>query len=169
MRQHGGFVRVFIFVGGCSSSRVVLDVGSFDGILLLDVWGRVLGVVEDDGVGIGSEVVHLVVDQGAEASKIPPAVFRPGAAARLRREILVGEPEPAADGGFDVVDHAFPRGLDAEVAPAAVMMGVVFVLIVLIVAVVVAVAVFLVTRPRVAEDVYPLAGDPLAVAFLLCR
>ena len=82
------------------------------------------------------------------------------------REILVGEPEPAANGGFDVVDHAFPRGLDAEVAPAAVMMGVVFVLVVLVRIVAVAVAVFLVTRPRVAEDVYPLAGDPLAVAFL---
>ena len=123
-----------------------------------------LGVVEDDGVGIGSEVVHLVVDQGAEASKIPAAVFRPGAAARLLREILVGEPEPSAYGGFDVVDHAFPRGLDAEVAPAAVMMGVVLVLVVHIVAVAVADAVFLVTRPRVAEDVDPLAGGS-AVAF----
>ena len=50
------------------------------------------------------------------------------------------------------------------------MMGVVLVIVVLVLIVVVAaVAVFLVTRPRVAEDVYPLAGDPLAVAFLPCR
>ena len=112
-------------------------VGSVPASFMEDVRGRVLGVVEDDGVRVGSKVVHLVVDQRAEASEIPAAVLRPGASRRLRREILVGEAEPSADDGLDVVDGALPRGLDAEVVPPAVMLGVVLVVCVVVVRVVI--------------------------------
>ena len=120
-----------------------------------DVWGTVLGVVEDDGVRVGSKVVHLVVDQRAEASEIPAAVLRPGASRRLRREILVGEAEPSADDGLDVVDGALPRGLDAEVVPPAVIL-----LLLVVVVVVVLVVVRVVVGPRITEGVEALTGDP---------
>ena len=125
-------------LGGAGGGFVGCDgVGSVPASFMEDVRGRVLGVVEDDGVRVGSKVVHLVVDQRAEASEIPAAVLRPGAPRRLRREILVGETEPPADDGLDVVDGALPRGLDAEVVPPAVMLGVVLVVCVVVVRVVI--------------------------------
>ena len=102
-------------------------------------------------------MVHLVVDQRAEASEIPAAVLRPGASRRLRREILVGEAEPSADDGLDVVDGALPRGLDAEVVPPAVIL---LLLLLLVVVVLVVVVVRVVVGPRITEGVEALNGNP---------
>ena len=98
-----------------------------------------MDAVEDDGVrrGAGRKWSACGGSARAEASEIPAAVLRPGAPRRLRREILVGETEPPADDGLDVVDGALPRGLDAEVVPPAVMLGVVLVVCVVVVRVVI--------------------------------
>ena len=99
-------------------------------------------------------MVHLVVDQRAEASEIPAAVLRPGAPRRLRREILVGETEPPADDGLEVVDGALPRGLDAEVLPPAVMLGVVLIIFIVLIVLIVLIVV---VGPQITEGVGGLA------------